>query len=237
MTVKRAKNQISNNRLTKRNTMKNIPKDWFNPECQICPRLSAHLTEIAARYPTYHCRPVPPFGSTKAKLLIVGLAPGRHGANATGRVFTGDHAGILLYETLYELGIASQLQSTSSTDSMSLNNCRITNAVKCLPPKNKPTAIEVAACNRYLNAEVNDMSTTGVIVALGRLAHNAILKALSLKLSETPFGHGSEYHLSDGKKLISSYHCSRYNTQTRRLTKVMFYEVLKRAALLAAIRV
>ncbi len=217
--------------------MKNIPKDWYNPQCRICPRLSAHLTEIATRYPTYHCRPVPPFGSTKAKLLIVGLAPGRHGANATGRVFTGDHAGILLYETLYELGIASQLRSTNAADSMSLNNCRITNAVKCLPPKNKPTAVEVAACNQYLNAELSAMTSAGVIVALGGLAHNAVLKALSLKISETPFGHGSEYRLPDGRTLISSYHCSRYNTQTKRLTKVMFYEVLKRAFLLATMPV
>ncbi len=213
--------------------MSHIPKTWYNRSCKKCPRLTEHLKDIASRYPTYHCRPVPPFGDQRASLLIVGLAPGRHGANATGRVFTGDHAGILLYETLYELGIASSKSSISAQDSMILTNCRITNAVKCLPPQNKPINAEIVTCNTYLAAELEAVPVSGVLVALGRVAHNAIVKALSLKQAEIPFGHGAEYPLPDGRTLISSYHCSRYNTQTKRLTKPMFVEVIKRAVILS----
>ena len=213
--------------------MKNIPTTWYNPNCKRCPRLTEHLKEIATCYPNYHCRPVPPFGDHKASLLIVGLAPGRHGANATGRAFTGDHAGILLYETLHELGIASCKRSISADDSMILNNCRITNAVKCLPPQNKPISAEITACNNYLVRELEAVASGGAIVALGQIAHNAIAKALSLKLASIPFGHGVEYSLANGRTLISSYHCSRYNTQTKRLTKPMFREVIKRALILS----
>ena len=195
---------------TQRRKMKKIPKTWYNPNCKRCPRLTEHLKDIASRYPSYHCRPVPPFGDHNASLLIVGLAPGRHGANATGRAFTGDHAGILLYETLHELGVASCERSISAHDSMILSNCRITNV-----------------------RELEAVASGGAIVALGQIAHNAIAKALSLKLASIPFGHGVEYSLANGRTLISSYHCSRYNTQTKRLTKPMFREVIKRALILS----
>ena len=213
--------------------MRRIPNTWYDRDCVRCPRLAAHLAVTATNHPHYHCRPVPPFGDRRARLLIVGLAPGLHGANATGRPFTGDHAGILLYETLYTLGIASISQSIDTGDGLTLTDCRITNAVKCLPPQNKPIGAEIAACNPYLAAELKAVPADGVIVALGRIAHQAIAKALSLRLASIPFGHGTEYDLPDGRWLVSSYHCSRYNTQTRRLTRDMFLKVMQRAAFIA----
>ena len=213
--------------------MRSIPNTWYDRDCVRCPRLTEPPAVAAAKHPHYHCRPVPPFGDRRARLLIVGLAPGLHGANATGRPFTGDHAGILLYETLYQLGIASTSQSIDANDGLRLNDCRITNAVKCLPPQNQPIGAEITACNSYLAAELKAVPTGGVIVALGRIAHQAITKALSLKLASIPFGHGAEYNLSGGRWLISSYHCSRYNTQTKRLTRAMFLKVIRRATFIA----
>ena len=213
--------------------MKRIPNTWYDRDCTRCPRLTEHLALTAVNHPHYHCRPVPPFGDRRARLLIVGLAPGLHGANATGRPFTGDHAGILLYEVLHLLGIASASQSIDTSDGLRLNDCRITNAVKCLPPQNKPIGAEITACNPYLAAELKAVPAGGVVVALGRIAHHAIAKALSLKLASIPFGHGTEYDLPDGRRLVSSYHCSRYNTQTRRLTRAMFLKVMRRAAFIA----
>ena len=183
-------------------------------------------------HPDYHCRPVPPFGSRNARLVIVGLAPGLHGANASGRPFTGDHAGIILYQTLHALGLASAAVSMDRDDGLTLTDCRITNAVKCLPPQNKPVGAEVTTCNSYLSAELEAVPIGGVILALGRIAHHAIAKALKLKVSQMPFGHGTEYPLPGKRSLVSSYHCSRYNTQTRRLTNQMFFEVMQRAVTL-----
>lgn len=202
----------------------------FDIECHRCERLAGFLTEVRERYPDYHARPVGPFGDLRARLLIVGLAPGMHGANRTGRPFTGDHAGLLLYRTLFEVGLASRAQSDSSDDGLELIDCRITNAVKCLPPANKPTAVEVKNCSTYLEAEISWLPHGGVILALGGLAHGAVLRALGKKLRAYPFGHGHEHQPEDGLRLVDSYHCSRYNTQTGRLTEAMFRVVVERAA-------
>lgn len=194
----------------------------FSPDCTECPRLAAYLREIRARYPDYHARPVPAFGDPTPKLLIVGLAPGLHGANRTGRPFTGDYAGILLYETLHRYGFASAPASLSANDGLKLAGCRITNAVKCAPPENKPDISEITLCNKYLRNELNVISEQTALLALGQIAHRAILQALGLKPSGYPFAHGCVHHLPGGRTLFDSYHCSRYNTQTKRLTPEMF---------------
>ena len=201
----------------------------FNPDCRRCPRLAAFLDEVRSEHPGYFCAPVPAFGDPDARLLIVGLAPGKHGANRTGRPFTGDYAGVLLYETLHRLGLASAAESMSVDDGLSLNGCRITNAVKCLPPDNKPVGAEINECNQYLAAEIAALPKGAVLLALGKIAHDAIMKALGLKLSAFKFGHAAEHDLPSGLRLVDSYHCSRYNTQTRRLTAEMFQEVMARA--------
>ena len=201
----------------------------FDAGCRTCIRLARFLDTVGQRYPDYYTKPVAPFGDAKARLLIVGLAPGMHGANATGRPFTGDHAGILLYQTLFDFGFASAPQSVSADDGLVLHKCRITNAVKCLPPANKPTTAEIRACNGYLSAELSALPAGAVVIALGTIAHNAVLRALALRLSAYPFGHGVETKLLDGITLLDSYHCSRYNTQTRRLTTPMFRAVFARA--------
>jgi len=206
-----------------------FPDSWFDPDCRRCSRLAAHLDEVRREHPDYHAAPVPPFGDPEARLLIVGLAPGKHGANRTGRPFTGDHAGILLYETLHGLGLASEPRSESADDGLVLKGCRITNAVKCLPPDNKPKPAEVRNCNPWLVAEIEE-SAPAVILALGRIAHDAVLDALRCKRSEFRFGHGAEHRLNKDHWMIDSYHCSRYNTQTKRLTGEMFREVMSRAA-------
>lgn len=206
-----------------------FPKDWFDAGCRRCPRLAEFLDKLRAERPGYYAAPVPPFGAAAAALLIVGLAPGMHGANRTGRPFTGDHAGILLYDTLHQLGLASGPVSVSADDGLRLHDCRITNAVKCLPPGNKPTPAEVRTCRRWLAAEISG-SKPRVILALGRIAHDAVLDALELRRAAHPFAHGAEHALGPAPLLIDSYHCSRYNTQTRRLTTAMFHEVVARAA-------
>ncbi len=197
----------------------------FDPHCQRCPRLAAHLAEVRRDFPAYHGRPVAPFGDADPGLLIVGLAPGLHGANATGRPFTGDFAGILLYKTLYEYGFSNRDSAVSRDDGLRLRHCRITNAVKCLPPQNKPTGREIATCNAYLAGEIAALRDGAVILALGTIAHQAVLRALGLKQKDYPFGHGAEHALPARRWLIDSYHCSRYNTQTGRLTEAMFREV------------
>jgi uracil-DNA glycosylase family 4 len=202
----------------------------FDLDCLDCPRLASHLARVRDLYPHYHARPVPPFGDPEARLLIVGLAPGMHGANATGRPFTGDYAGILLYETLHKFGYATAAESRSINDGLRLQNCRITNAVKCLPPENKPTAQEVAVCNRYLKVELAGLAPGNVVLALGSIAHQAVLRALGLKLRAYPFGHAAQHALPNGLLLVDSYHCSRYNTQTRRLTPGMFEAVFAQIA-------
>jgi uracil-DNA glycosylase family 4 len=201
----------------------------FNPDCRDCPRLAGFLDQVALKYPDYHARPVAPFGDEKARLLIVGLAPGMHGANATGRPFTGDHAGILLYQTLFDYGFSNQPESSSRDDALQLFNCRITNAVKCLPPQNKPQLDEVKMCNHYLRAEIDGLPAPAVILALGKLAHDAVLRVLELRLSAYPFGHAAMHAVTDDLYLIDSYHCSRYNTQTKRLTPKMFGDVFQLA--------
>jgi len=201
----------------------------FNPDCRQCPRLAEFLDQVKADYPDYYARPVPPFGDPAARLLVVGLAPGMHGANATGRPFTGDYAGILLYETLHRFGFGCKPESLSADDNLQLTDCRITNAVKCLPPQNKPIGSEINTCNHYLAEELKTLPQSGVIVALGLVAHNAVLKASGLKQSACKFAHAAHHHLPNGLQLIDSYHCSRYNTQTRRLTPEMFHAVFAHA--------
>ena len=204
----------------------------FDPACRRCPRLHDFLQEVKKKHPDYHCSPVPAFGDADARLLIVGLAPGMHGANATGRPFTGDHAGILLYETLFKTGFSSQPESTHAKDALQLVNCRITNAVKCLPPQNKPVGSEVKACNKFLQNELQSLPAQSVVLALGGIAHRAVISALGKRQVDFPFGHAAEHPVADGLLLLDSYHCSRYNTQTRRLTPEMFMKVFERASLL-----
>lgn len=200
----------------------------FDIDCRRCARLAGFMDAVKADYPDYYCRPVPPFGDPEAQILLIGLAPGKHGANASGRPFTGDYAGILLFETLYRFGLASQPTGARADDGLLLNNVRIINAVKCLPPQNKPTTREIDTCSRYLAAELQDAHAK-VVIALGSIAHRAVLKTQGLVLSRYPFGHLAEHRLPAGLRLISSYHCSRYNTQTRRLTPEMFEAVFERA--------
>lgn len=201
------------------------PKDIFDQDCSRCSRLNIFLGEVKQQYPGYHARPVAPFGDANADLLIVGLAPGMHGANATGRPFTGDFAGLLLYKTLYQFGYSNNPVSTSVADELELRNCRITNAVKCLPPQNKPSTSEIDQCNQFLAAELKTLPEKAVILALGTIAHRAVLKAYGLKLNRVPFAHNAQHVLSDGHTLVDSYHSSRYNIQTKRLTEEMFIEV------------
>ena len=205
----------------------------FDPDCRRCPRLADFREDSARRHPGYHAAPVPAFGDPDPRWLIVGLAPGMHGANRTGRPFTGDHAGILLYETLYAIGAASRAVSESRDDDLRLFGVRVTNAVKCLPPENKPTPAEARECNGFLRAEYVAHASVRVLVALGRIAHDSILDAAGEKRSAFKFGHAAEHRLADGRWLVDSYHCSRYNTQTRRLTAEMFRAVLARARTLA----
>lgn len=200
-------------------------KQIFDQDCRQCKRLDDFLCEVKQKYPDYHARPVAPFGDSAAKLLIVGLAPGMHGANATGRPFTGDYAGLLLYEALYEFGYSNQVKSESLADGLALKNCRITNAVKCLPPQNKPTGDEIKQCNNFLSAELKTLPEQAVILALGTVAHLAVLKAYGMKLGSAKFAHNAWHVLPDGRMLVDSYHSSRYNVQTKRLTKEMFANV------------
>jgi len=197
----------------------------YNPDCRACPRLATFLDDVKAVNPGYFCRPVPPFGDAHPKLLVVGLAPGMHGANRTGRPFTGDHAGILLFETLFKFGYATRAVSESADDGLKLIGCRISNAVKCLPPENKPLPDEIRRCNGFLGAELAQLPKSTALLALGLIAHSAVLMALKLKKSAFAFGHGARHTLPDGRTLFDSYHCSRYNTQTRRLTAEGFGSV------------
>jgi uracil-DNA glycosylase family 4 len=200
-------------------------KPGFSTGCRQCSRLALHLAEVRAEFPDYHAKPVAAFGAARPRLLIVGLAPGMHGANRTGRPFTGDYAGILLYETLHRFGLASQSSAVSSDDGLKLIDCRITNAVKCLPPENKPKPDEVRRCNAYLREEIGALPQGTAILALGGVAHQAVLMALDLRASTYRFGHGARHALPQGHTLYDSYHCSRYNTQTKRLTPEMFRQV------------
>ncbi|MDR0481013.1 MAG: uracil-DNA glycosylase [Gallionellaceae bacterium] len=201
----------------------------FSIDCHRCPRLARFLEEVRASHPDYYARPVPSFGDPAARLLIVGLAPGMHGANRTGRPFTGDYAGDLLYSTLHRFGYATAPEPLdaqgNANPALSLRNCRITNAVRCLPPQNKPEPAEVKACNAYLASEFATVPQGGAVLALGTIAHQAVLRALGLRVASHPFAHGAQHALPHGLQLYDSYHCSRYNTQTKRLTEVMFHDV------------
>lgn len=204
-------------------------KPAFDVDCRQCPRLSGFLDEVKQKYPDYYCRPVPPFGDSEAQFVIVGLAPGLHGANRTGRPFTGDHAGIMLYQMLHKHGFSSIEESIAADDPLTLINCRITNAVKCLPPANKPIGAEINTCNQFLLAELDTVKPGSVVMALGGIAHRAIVKALQLRQADYKFGHGAEHPLPGRFLMLDSYHCSRYNTNTRRLTEPMFDSIFVRA--------
>jgi len=205
----------------------------FDADCRRCPRLERFLEAVRLESPAYYCRPVPPFGDPQATLLIVGLAPGMHGANRSGRPFTGDHAGILLYATLHKFGMASAPISVASNDGLQLEQVRITNAVKCLPPANKPLPAEIRQCNGYLRAELEQSRSVRAILALGVVAHTAVLQACDLPRAQYRFAHGAEHRLSADRVMLDSYHCSRYNTQTRRLTADMFEAIVRRGRDLA----
>jgi uracil-DNA glycosylase family 4 len=200
----------------------------FDESCRACPRLAKFLDSVGERFPEYHCKPVPPFGDAAARFLIIGLAPGMHGANRTGRPFTGDHAGILLYQTLHKFGFASRDESLAADDGLRLINCRITNAVKCLPPDNKPVGAEINTCNAFLENELRQLPESSLLLALGGIAHRAVIKALALRQADHKFAHAVVHDLG-GVLLLDSYHCSRYNTNTRRLTTEMFEGVFAQA--------
>ncbi len=200
-----------------------------DPDCPLCPRLADFRRSIRAAEPSWHNAPVATFGDRTAAVLIVGLAPGLRGANRTGRPFTGDHAGLLLYQTLLEFGLAEGTYAASTDDCLRLNGCAISNAVRCVPPQNKPTPLEIATCGAFLAATVAAWTDLRAIVALGRIAHASTLRALALKPAGFPFAHGAEHDLPPLRgrpiRLYDSYHCSRYNTNTGVLTPQMFRDV------------
>jgi len=202
----------------------------FSTTCCLCPRLAGFLDQVRVEYPDYHALPVSSFGEAGGKFLIVGLAPGMHGANRTGRPFTGDFAGNLLYGSLHKYGFASSAdplnKEGNANPALTLQSCRITNAVRCLPPQNKPEPSEIKTCNGYLAEELAMLPSGSAVMALGTIAHQAVLAALQLRKSSFVFGHGARHELPNGLTLFDSYHCSRYNTQTRRLTTVMFEAVI-----------
>ena len=195
--------------------------------CDLCPRLKIFREEWRKLKPNWFNGPVNSFGSIDSKLLIVGLAPGLKGANKTGRPFTGDHAGKLLYPSLIKFKFANGRYLEKRNDSIELINCRITNSVRCVPPQNRPTLEERNYCRNFLKIEISKMNKLKIILALGHIAHTEVLKVFNKKISEFKFKHGKIYNLSNSISLHSSYHCSRYNTLTKRLTENMFNKVLK----------
>ena len=211
-------------------------------DCRLCPRLAEFRADNRRKFPHFHNRPVPAFGDAGAQLLIVGLAPGLRGANQTGRPFTGDYAGELLYPSLVRFGFARGTYNSRGAargaaradarayNTLALIDCRITNAVRCVPPKNKPTTEEIRSCRRFLATEIADMPRLAAFLALGTIAHNAILATLGERLSAWKFGHGARHSLPSGQLLFDSYHCSRYNVNTGRLTEPMFHAVLEQIA-------
>ncbi|HVV66124.1 MAG TPA: uracil-DNA glycosylase [Rhizomicrobium sp.] len=200
--------------------------------CPLCPRLASFRAENRRKFPDYFNDPVPAFTGTNVRLLIVGLAPGLHGANRTGRPFTGDWAGDLLYATLLKHGLARGNYLESATDGLELIDCAITNAVRCVPPENKPTPVEIKTCRRFLSAQIAALPHLRAILSLGKIAHDSVCDALAAKKSAHPFKHGAQYEV--GKiALIASYHCSRYNTNTGVLTEPMFDAVVKQTKIAA----
>ncbi len=199
-------------------------------DCPLCPRLVAFHAANRAAHPDWHNAPVPAFGPLNARLLIVGLAPGLKGANRTGRPFTGDYAGDLLYATLLKFGLAEGVYNQRPDDGLRLSGCRITNAVRCVPPQNKPTPAEAKTCGNFLKEEIKALNGLKSILVLGRISHETTLRALGYKPSQFVFGHAKIHTLPSGIRLIDSYHCSRYNTQTNRLTAAMFEQAVQAAA-------
>lgn len=206
----------------------------FSTDCRRCPRLATFLNEVKSQQPDYFARPVPSLGKAKSPFLIVGLAPGMHGANRTGRPFTGDFAGKLLYESLHKFGFATSAEpldaAGNANPKLNLKNCRITNAVRCLPPQNKPEPAEVKTCNGYLAQELAVLPKGAAVMALGTIAHNAVIMAMQLRKADFAFKHGAQHLLPNGLTLFDSYHCSRYNTQTKRLTTKMFEDMIANIA-------
>jgi uracil-DNA glycosylase family 4 len=196
-------------------------------DCKLCPRLKTFRDQNALKLPDYFNAPVPAFGSLDAELLIVGLAPGLHGANQTGRPFTGDYAGLVLYNGLLNTSFAMGNFDERPDDGLKLVNCRVTNAVRCVPPENKPETSEIANCNDFLTYEIAAMPNLKYILSLGGISHKAVLKSFGFKQSAFTFKHGVNYPLNDNIILFNSYHCSRYNINTNRLTQEMFEDVLK----------
>jgi uracil-DNA glycosylase family 4 len=194
-------------------------------DCPLCPRLVAFRMKARAAHPDWHNAPVPNFGPSSARVAIIGLAPGLQGANRTGRPFTGDWAGDLLYETLLDLGFATGTYEERPDDTLRLTDCRIINGVRCVPPENKPTGEEIRTCRQFLLGALAEMPDLAAVVALGRIAHETYLRAVGAPLSAHPFAHGAQHAMVGGPVLFDSYHCSRYNTNTGRLTPEMFRSV------------
>jgi len=194
-------------------------------DCELCPRLRQFLLDLRKEHPDWHNAPVPSFGDPNAKLLIIGLAPGMHGANRTGRPFTGDWAGDLLYCAIDKYGFSDGNYDARIDDGLTLRGAMITNAVRCLPPQNKPVGAECAACRPFLTDQITGMKTLKALLCLGKISHDNTVRSLGLRLKDYPFGHNVQYALPNGLTLFSSYHCSRYNTNTKRLTEEMFFNV------------
>ena len=199
-------------------------------DCRLCPRLATYRRANRRHFPEFHNAPVPSFGGGDARLLVVGLAPGLKGANRTGRPFTGDYAGDLLYATLSKFGFAHGRYGALATDGLALVAARVTNAVRCVPPENKPTPAEVATCRPFLAAEIAALPRLKALLALGTIAHAAVLASFGLTPGRHPFAHGAEHALTPRIRLFDSYHCSRLNTNTGRLTQAMFETVFARIA-------
>jgi uracil-DNA glycosylase family 4 len=197
-----------------------------SPDCVLCPRLAAFRQANRAALPDFHNAPVPAFGGLDARLLVVGLAPGLRGANRTGRPFTGDYAGDLLYATLMKFGLAEGRYGREPSDGLRLKGVRITNAVRCVPPENKPETAEIRQCNSFLQAELAALPGLRAVLSLGAISHGAVLQALGLRKSAYVFAHGAQHRLPSGLLLADSYHCSRYNTNTGRLTPAMFEQAV-----------
>ena len=202
-----------------------MPMDEPARDCALCPRLAEYRRANATASPDWHNAPVPSFGPVDASLLIVGLAPGVRGANRTGRPFTGDYAGDLLYPTIARFGFGDGKFDARPDDGFKMIDCRITNAVRCVPPENKPTTDEIKACSPFLNAEIEGLGSLRAILALGLIAHKAVLRSMGLVAARYKFGHGAMHDMPNGLLMANSYHCSRYNTNTGRLTEAMFHDV------------
>ena len=198
-------------------------------DCRLCPRLAEFLDEARAKNPDWHNAPVNGYGPVDARIMIIGLAPGMRGANRTGRPFTGDFAGDLLFQMLDEFGLSTGTYQSRPDDGVELQDIRIVNAVRCVPPENKPIGAEINTCRQFLIEDIKAMTNLKVIITLGRIGHTSALKALGLKEKDYPFGHHMKHKTDYGITIISSYHCSRYNTQTGRLTEQMFRDVFASA--------